>query len=265
MMQTFSLDFLKPRSHWLVLLTSLAIVGPVILATLFWPGQTSAVNSDIPDVATMMFGAYQSPQRCRECHEEEYQDWSTTTHALASFDPIFQTYLQKASEPGECFACHTTGYNTNSGQFVLAGVTCEACHGPYRPGHPEESMTIARSEDLCGTCHTSTLLEWQTSRHGQVGVTCADCHEVHTQKTRVADTTRSLCAGCHRDLDQDFTHLTHSQLDLHCVDCHLSRPDPDDVGNSVSGHALTGHSFTVSVSECSDCHTASMLPPAGPH
>ena len=36
---------------------------------------------------------------------------------------------------------------------MLAGVTCEACHGPYREGHPEESMVIATSEDLCGICH----------------------------------------------------------------------------------------------------------------
>ena len=79
-------------------------------------------------------------------------DAERTVHTNASFDPIFQVYLQGVEEPGECFACHTMGYNAITGQFMLAGVTCEACHGPYREGHPEESMVIATSEDLCGIC-----------------------------------------------------------------------------------------------------------------
>jgi predicted CXXCH cytochrome family protein len=229
----------------------------VVLATLFWPTGTAALNSEAADMASIMFETYQSPQRCRECHEAEFLAWSSTTHAQASFDPIFQTYLQKEQRPGECFSCHATGYDTNSGQFVLAGVTCEACHGPYRSEHPQESMAIASSEDLCGTCHTGTILEWQMSRHGQMDVTCIDCHEVHTQKTRAADTTNSLCAGCHQNVANDLTHLTHSQLNLYCVDCHLSRPDDEDLDNAVNGRALTGHSFTVAVSTCNDCHTAS--------
>jgi hypothetical protein len=255
----FNLHNVRRQSHWLALAVSFFIVVSTISLTLLWPQGTLALEDETGTDAFSIFGNYQSPQRCRECHEEEFQAWSHTTHAEASFDPIFQVYLQQVEEPGECFACHTTGYNTSTGQFVLSGVTCEACHGPYRTGHPQESMAIATSEDLCGTCHTSTLLEWESSRHGKVGVTCVDCHEVHTQKTRAAATTNSLCAGCHQDRTQDFTHTIHIEANVRCIDCHLARPN-DDVSGAVKGHAVTGHSFAVFVSTCNDCHPTSLRP-----
>lgn len=260
-MPKLTLPTMRYQSHWLALVISFLILASTISLTLLWPSGSLAFEAETSANTFSIFGEYQSPQRCRECHEAEFQAWSNTTHAKASFDPIFQTYLQQAEEPGECFACHTTGYSAITGQFMLAGVTCEACHGPYREEHPQESMVIATSEDLCGTCHTSTLLEWESSRHGKVGVTCVDCHEVHTQKTRATVTTNSLCAGCHHDQTQDFTHTIHSQAEVLCIDCHLARPS-DDVGDAVSGHAVTAHSFAVFVSTCNDCHVTSIRPTA---
>jgi hypothetical protein len=253
-MSKLSLHNLRQQSHWLALAVSFLILFTSISLTLLWPSGSLALEQETLANTFSIFGSYQSPLRCRECHETEFRDWSDTTHAQASFDPLFQVYLQEAEEPGECFACHTTGYNAVTGQFVLAGVTCEACHGPYRVEHPEESMVIAASEDLCGTCHASTLVEWESSRHGEVGVTCVDCHEVHTQKTRVAASTNALCANCHQARTQDATHIIHTEADVLCIDCHLVRP-ADKIGGAVNGHAVTGHSFQVFFSTCNDCHT----------
>jgi len=252
-------ETLRHQSHWLALAVSFLILASTISLTLLLPSGSLASQEELPGHTRSVFVNYQSPQRCRECHEAEFQAWSNTTHANASFDPIFQVYLQQVEEPGECFACHTTGYNAITGQFMLAGVTCEACHGPYREAHPEESMVIATSEDLCGTCHPSTLVEWNASRHGEVGVTCVDCHEVHTQKTRAAVTTNSLCASCHQSQMRDATHTIHSQTDIRCIDCHLARPVGDTDG-AVKGQAVTGHSFGVFVSTCNDCHQTSIRP-----
>ncbi len=254
---------MRQQSHWLALVVSFLILVTSISLTLLWPSGSRALEQETLSGAFSVFGSYQSPQLCRECHETEFRDWSNTTHAQASFDPIFQVYLQQADEPGECFTCHTTGYNAVTGQFMLAGVTCEACHGPYRAEHPKESMVIAASEDLCGTCHPSTLVEWQSSRHGNVGVTCINCHEVHTQKTRAAASTNALCAGCHQDRTQDTTHAVHAAADILCIDCHLSRP-ADKIGGAVNGHAVTGHSFAVFFSTCNDCHTTPIHPTQSP-
>jgi predicted CXXCH cytochrome family protein len=235
-----------------ILITTLSL-------TLLLSTEIHAGDAQSPTTLLQGLETYQSPQHCRECHLDEFRAWSHTTHAEASFDPVFQVALQKVAEPGECFACHTTGYDTVTGRFVLAGVTCEACHGPYRPGHPEESMVIAASEELCGTCHENTLVEWRTSEHAREGVSCVDCHEVHTQKTRTAENTNALCAGCHKEQTQDLTHMSHrhDETAVHCVDCHLASPDKETA--APGGAVVTGHTFTVFLSTCSDCHPGTMI------
>lgn len=227
----------------------------IIVASLsltLWGPRLSADAGDQESASLLLLlgGNYQSPQRCRECHGEEFESWSDTSHANALFDPIFRTYLEQADRPGECMACHTTGYDNNTGEFVLAGVTCEACHGPYREGHPEQSMSVVTSPDFCGDCHVGTLAEWQTSRHGAAGVLCVDCHEVHLQEARVASTTNALCASCHEETVNDTRHLVHSDAEIPCIECHLDRPDQVP----VNGHLETGHSFSATNVDCDECH-----------
>lgn len=243
---------LRRRSPWLALAMSAGIAVAIISLTLLWPSGSTVLDVQ-GSTPGQVAASFQGPQQCSECHNAEFRDWAGTTHAQASFDPIFQTYLQRAEEPGECFSCHTTGYNAVTGQFVLAGVTCEACHGPYRPEHPGESMAIATSEELCGACHKSTVAEWQMSRHGQIGITCVACHEVHTQKARVPASTNLLCKGCHQSQTQDSVHREHDNAGIHCVDCHLVRPE-DMAPSAVAGHATTAHSFTTTEGTCQRCH-----------
>lgn len=245
---------LRRQSPWLALLLAALILVGVISLTLLWPsGNLASEASSVTGGMASIFGSYRGPQQCAECHATEFHDWSGTTHAQASFDPVFQVYLQQAEEPGECLACHTTGYNAVTGQFVMAGVTCEACHGPYRPEHPGQSMKMAKSDQLCGTCHKSTVAEWRISQHGKAGIACVACHEVHTQKTRAALTTDALCAGCHTESIQDEIHQAHKQAEVRCAACHLARP-ANMAESAVSGHAVTGHSFTVAAGTCSTCH-----------
>lgn len=244
----------RAYSQWLAFALSGLILILIFSLTFLHPTTQAALNNTTPEISSsVQNNGYQSPQLCRGCHPEEFEAWSNTTHANASFDPVFQVYLQQVKKPGECFACHATGYDTNTGQFVLAGVTCEACHGPYRPEHPQESMTIARSAEFCGNCHPTTLSEWETSRHGQVGVTCIDCHEVHTQQTRAAAATNALCYTCHENHTRDQMHADHLAEDIHCIDCHLARPE-DIADGAMNGLAHTGHYFSVFVRTCNDCH-----------
>lgn len=248
---------LRQHSPWLVFAISFFLVSSALALTLLRTPINAPLIDNTGGSLAPPWSEYQSPQRCRECHPTEFEMWSNTTHARALFDPIFQTYLHQMQQPGECFACHATGYDTTTGQFVLAGVTCEACHGPYRAEHPRQSMAIATSDELCGNCHPSTLAEWQMSRHGANGVTCVNCHEVHTQQTHAAASTNQLCATCHRQNIQDDTHAIHQSAQVHCIDCHLARPE-DDGSGAINGHAVTGHSFEVFVKTCTDCHAAAV-------
>lgn len=254
-MPRLSIASLRPYSPWLALLLSAIILVTSISLTVLMSGEQAGVGAPLPDAASLSGAVpgFSGPQQCAECHASQFYDWSGTTHARASFDPVFQQFLNEAEEPGECFACHATGYNALTGQFVMAGVTCEACHGPYRSSHPGQSMQMATSEELCGACHKSTLAEWQISLHGQAGIACVACHEVHSQKTRAAASTDALCAGCHQQSTQDDLHQSHKLGTVSCISCHLSRP-ADKASGAVSGHAITGHSFAVVDGVCLKCH-----------
>lgn len=264
-MFSFSLHNVREKCHWVALCLSLFLVTGIIVSTILWPSKGRASYDTGATGTLKLQNDYQSPYRCRDCHADEFRAWSSTSHADASLDPVFQANLQSVQQPGKCFSCHTTGYDSTTGQFALAGVTCEACHGPYREGHPAESMMIAPPEELCGACHGSTLTEWASSRHGKAEVTCTACHEVHSQKIRSADNTNALCADCHQDQTQDPTHSIHSQTaaSVYCIDCHLVRSG-DDAGSAVKGQVRTGHSFAVSVSACDDCHPTPLQPGMGP-
>ena len=73
---------------------------------------------------------------CAECHEKEYESFTTFSKKAHSFDSIVA--LKKGLTEDEfesCFECHTTGYGKPGG-FVsleatpdLINVQCEACHG----------------------------------------------------------------------------------------------------------------------------------------
>jgi predicted CXXCH cytochrome family protein len=251
----------RENSHWLALMGSLLVVVSTLSLTLVWPGGSEAADGSGANAAVALPGDYQSPHRCRECHTEQFQEWSGTTHADAAFDPLFQVYLERSERPGECLYCHTTGYDSTTGRFVLAGVTCEACHGPYLEGHSAQSMVIAAPEKLCGTCHTSTLAEWTSSHHGAAGVTCTACHEVHTQRAHAADQTNALCVGCHQDQLLDPTHTVHLESGLRCTQCHLAPPERG-ASDAVNGQLVTGHTFAVIPDTCQVCHPDSPLPTA---
>jgi hypothetical protein len=254
-MRRLSLHSAQEKCQWLAIAASLVIATTTVGITLLWSSDSQALAPSGDTERSSLFGEYTSPHHCRECHNSEFQAWSNTTHAQASFDPVFQVSLQQVAEPGECFSCHTTGYDSATGQFVLSGVTCEACHGPYRAEHPQESMRVAASEELCGTCHTGTLSEWAASHHSEAGVSCTDCHEVHAQKTRASSVANALCAGCHQETTQDQVHVIHQyeETGIYCIECHLARPDTD-ASDKVKGQIITGHSFIVPASTCADCH-----------
>ena len=99
--------------------------------------------------------AYVGADKCKMCHKVQYNSWMETTHAKAteaaknSTDPAFEA---------KCLGCHAT----NSDE-ALAGVQCEACHGP---GADYKKMSIMKDRDAaiangliipsqatCDSCH----------------------------------------------------------------------------------------------------------------
>lgn len=213
----------------------------------------------VPGLLTFPIDAYQGPETCGQCHDDRHTRWHSGPHAYAYSDPIFQESWESQNKPKYCLACHTTGFDPNTGEFAFEGVTCEQCHEPYSENHPPERVPVDRTGAICGTCHTVSYDEWERSVHHQVGADCLACHEVCTLETHEAGEGVAgehpvqgiVCANCHHMVADEFMHTTHADAGVDCLTCHMQIGE-DDIG--PEGKIRTAHDFAVKPSACVDCH-----------
>ena len=102
---------------------------------------------------------YVGNEKCALCHADIFKSWQDTRHAKAIDS------LKKSGQEGlaACVKCHVTGYEKDGGFLdyeltpEMAGVQCEACHGPGGK-HISDPMGAkpARTpgENICRECHT---------------------------------------------------------------------------------------------------------------
>ena len=96
-------------------------------------------------------------QRCRSCHEFEYQKWLSGPHA-GSKKALSANQL---TDP-KCNTCHSLKINEEAER---ASVGCESCHGPgqyYHSKYVMKDSELARAVGLivpnqaqCEQCHTA--------------------------------------------------------------------------------------------------------------
>jgi predicted CXXCH cytochrome family protein len=97
---------------------------------------------------------------CRECHDQEYEQWIGTGHGSA-----FKTLLgQHRQYNPACVSCHVTGFEQESGyafgdmRSPMMHVQCEACHGPGAAHVAAEgagAILRAPTGELCRSCHAA--------------------------------------------------------------------------------------------------------------
>jgi predicted CXXCH cytochrome family protein len=178
---------------------------------------------------------------------------------------------EKASTPAQfttdCATCHSEAKVTwENGAHGKTGVmTCETCHGSASTEHPKMPMTINRSPDLCIGCHSDSQFgveDWNASKHNQLGMDCATCHDPHgatlknaegsTGAELTTDDISLLCINCHKEHSMTFSYTSHNQKGVTCVDCHVKHFG-DATANSVPDH-----SFNASLDSCNTCHGEQM-------
>ena len=194
---------------------------------------------------------FQGVAKCQACHAQQAETWSHAPHADAFKVQAFSEAWAAAKRPGYCLACHTTGYDPNTGKYAFEGVTCESCHGPFQPGHPQTLMPQVPDAVLCSSCHKTTTDEWLASPHAQANIQCQACHNPHSQTPRAASVTE-LCANCHKEMKDTFAHGTHAEAGLECSNCHMYTAPRS--GDAIMGLVPTGHTFTVGSEACIGCH-----------
>ncbi len=190
---------------------------------------------------------------CAHCHTTDYHK---------NYDATADTYATKFREHGVgCTQCHgdypashldpnrkPTGvpFAMTAAQIKLAMETCAPCHARnelltgrlvpggsyndhYRITLPTEASVFypdgqVRDEDFN---YTSLL----TSRMGgKAGVTCLDCHDPHSGKTRLPASDNSICLQCHGPSPRnnapiinplEHSHHPATSVGNQCIGCHM--------------------------------------------
>lgn len=258
----------RPHS-WLAFPVLIVILASVVLV---WPPSHLQAEpmqqTDDPDATDDPLDADSAPampvdddhtgQSCGSCHLDYHAAWATGVHSIAFDRDSFQSAWQQVNEDPTCLACHATGYQPATGEFLANNVQCEACHGVNPADHPPAEFVVDEAASLCGDCHTSTFDEWEHSLHAFATddaevVDCATCHNPHGQALR-AETVAALCTDCHSQDDPTYIHLTHNDIAddaaaaVTCASCHMFNVAADDV------HQFADHSMTVTTRPCNDCH-----------
>jgi predicted CXXCH cytochrome family protein len=223
------------------LLVGLVAFGVVTQAGSAAPASQSATDQTVADHS-----------ECQKCHLDITESWSSSPHAHAFDDRVFQQRWVGLGEPGDCLLCHTTSYQSTDNSYAAPGVSCEACHGLVPLDHPPRIVSTRADTDYCGTCHTTTLHEWRLTGHATADVGCTDCHDPHSQKALFA-VSDEMCINCHRDDMGPYLEDLHVQKDIGCVDCHALVIPPETP--PLDGIVPTGHTFTITPATCVACHT----------
>lgn len=116
---------------------------------------------------------YVGAATCKMCHKGEaksmvYEKWEKSGHANAT-----AVLKDQKDVSDKCYKCHATGFGAATGYKAgseagekLAGVQCEACHGP---GSDYKKMNVMKDKNLsaaaglimpkpeaCAACHNNS-------------------------------------------------------------------------------------------------------------
>jgi DmsE family decaheme c-type cytochrome len=182
---------------------------------------------------------------CQGCHEDRFKTYMMSIHS-------------KKAIPG-------TPANEEG---------CESCHGPGA-AHVEKSgeggvgififskrIADAQAKSAkCLACHSEqkALTVWDLGRHKNEGVSCDNCHNVHSgTRKNLRGPQPDLCYSCHKDIRAQQNRTSHHPIregKLKCTNCH-------DQHGAFGPHQLKADSVNEL---CYQCHAEKRGPYMWPH
>jgi len=250
---------------------------------------TAEHNDDNPELAALT-----DEESCVECHgriqrevgrsahdgEAGCNDCHGAAHEITAVADLHSA-VSAVGQIQNCGGCHDTEEmpldlyvaSEHGRAVLLSGLDmapgCSDCHGGHRiyaVDNDRSPTSHENSPEMCGTCHTLLLDDWQNlSAHGlawqesEEGPVCTDCHATHdiVDPTTAASRLESAdnCGGCHNEYLTTFRDSFHGQAGnlgmaagAVCADCHTPHKNlpADDPRSSV-------HPDNV-IETCSQCH-----------
>ena len=168
------------------------------------------------------------PDACMDCHPEHFRQWSSSMHAYASDDPVFQAMNRRGQrETGgalgdQCLRCHapmavragasTDGANLDALPKSQRGVTCAVCH--LLGGRHDSPVEITEDTAVqAGLTNPN-----QTAAHGSMYSALNDRNNPESSK---------LCESCHQRTYNEWAASVFSTTSqpLSCGNCHMRGRD----------------------------------------
>lgn len=147
------------------------------------------------------------PEKCAECHEQNYKTFAGTKHAHA----------------------------LASGSSRTEGESCESCHGPMSKHLDDADDTVKITDPkaqaaICLQCHESgARFSWKAGPHHSSETSCTSCHYTMEKRSERAlllkPTVTETCYQCHKEVRADQSKMSHHPVRegrMDCASCHNS-------------------------------------------
>jgi len=161
-------------------------------------------------------GKFVGPERCAECHKPQFEVWKASKHAVS-----FKTVYREATAPdilvaaggdhsmkknSTCVKCHFTPAPGEGGGEVVAGVSCEHCHGPA-------SGWIKTHQDYGGKKENETPEHKAARQAAAVKAGMVYPHDLYALATRCVECHGLLKPGVDGAVLAKMVHANHPMND----------------------------------------------------
>ncbi len=163
-----------------------------------------------------------SAASCGACHQEIYEEWKRSTHAVALQDLQFQAEWKKDSIIS-CLNCHTPLQNQQA--FIVKGFINGDHKTPVKEPNPHFDQALQLESITCATCHV---------RDGHVIGTIGHTNAPHKTIKDVALLSEQICISCHNVVDElnpvlvctfetgdEWNNNWAKKAGKTCISCHM--------------------------------------------
>ncbi len=162
---------------------------------------------------------FQISYSCIDCHQDRYEEWARSMHALSIRDPVFEAAYLRALQSSPdyrsyCLTCHsptttiTKDFNLTK-SISVEGVTCTFCH------------------TVTGIKNNSYILNQKNPMQGPYSDSKTDAHD---SAYSLLLTKSEFCAGCHEfsingipvyETYTEWKEGPYAAEGKQCQDCHM--------------------------------------------
>jgi nitrate/TMAO reductase-like tetraheme cytochrome c subunit len=204
---------------------------------------------------------FKTSSNCRNCHEQIYDQWTTSMHSKAFRDPIYQVFLRRIDEERQgrltrfCVSCHAPLAT------VTRSVPEKLFDGQPKPALLEEGVS-------CEFCHTIPGSELELKRSSLGSFVFPRTGQANTLYGRHADAktndhptepskfllSSELCGTCHRfghpasgipiqSTYEEWKNSPYAAEGKRCQDCHMPSYSGKTANDGKDRPELHAHVF----------------------